>query len=127
MNEKPSPSEISDKGSAFNTFLKSGCYIQSYYSEGDEDVANYNNLMRCELLRQYEGTHANYATFNEFIQPYLIKTDDPAEEEFEAEGIANDIRSIFGGYAFFKNFVHATFCWNEEIEKKLKFIRQVMS
>lgn len=127
INGKPSISEISDKGSSFNTFLKSGCYIQSYYSEGDEDVANYNNLMRCELLRQYQGTEANSATFNEFIQPYLIKTDDPAEEEFEAEGIANDIRSIFGDYGFFENFVHVTFCRNEEIEKKLKFIRQVMS
>lgn len=83
--------------------------------------------MRCELLRQYQDTEANSATFNEFIQPYLIKTDEPAEEEFEAEGIANDIRSIFGDYGFFENFVHVTFCRNVEIEKKLKFIRQVMS
>lgn len=38
INGKPSPSEISHKGTPFNKFLKPGCYVQNYYREGDEFV-----------------------------------------------------------------------------------------
>ena len=126
INGKPSPSEISPKGTPFNKFLKSGCYVRSYYREGDEYVGNDTNLMCDELIIQYQNTESDYATFCDFIQPYLIKTDDPAEEEYEAKSIATDICSIFDSYAIFEEFVYGAFCHNEEIEKKLKYIRSIM-
>ena len=79
-----------------------------------------------ELIIQYQNTESDYATFCDFIQPYLIKTDDPAEEEYEAKSIATDICSIFDSYAIFEEFVYGAFCHNEEIEKKLKYIRSIM-
>lgn len=127
INGKPSPSEISHKGTPFNRFLKSGCYARSYYREGDEYVGIDTNLMCDELIIQYQNTESDYATFCDFIQPYLIKTDDPAEEEYEAKSIATDICSIFDSYAIFEEFVYGAFCHNEEIEKKLKYIRCIMS
>lgn len=126
INGKPSPSEISHKGTPFNKFLKSGCYVQNYYREGDEYVGIDTNLMCDELIIQYQNTESDYATFCDFIQPYLIKTDDPAEEEYEAKSIATDICSIFDSYTFFEKFVHAAFTPTEEIEKKLKYIRSIM-
>ena len=127
INGKPSPSEISPKGTPFNRFLKSGCYVQNYYKEGDEYVGIDTNLMCDELINQYQNTEADYATFCDFIQPYLIKTDDPAEEEYEAKSIATDICSIFDSYAIFEKFVRGTFRPNEEIEQKLKYIHNIMS
>ena len=118
INGKPSPSEISPKGTPFNKFLKSGCYVRSYYREGDEYVGIDTNLMCDELIIQYQNTESDYTTFCDFIQPYLIKTDDPAEEEYEAKSIATDICSIFDSYAIFEEFVYGTFCHNEEIEKE---------
>lgn len=126
INGKPSPSEISHKGTPFNKFLKSGCYVQNYYREGDEYVGIDTNLMCDELIIQYQNTESDYATFCDFIQPYLIKTDDPAEEEYEAKSIATDICSIFDSYTFFEKFVHGAFTPTEEIEKKLKYIRSIM-
>ena len=127
INGKPSPSEISPKGTPFNKFLKSGCYVRSYYREGDEYVGIDTNFMCNELIIQYQNTESDYATFCDFIQPYLIKTDDPAEEEYEAKSIATNICSIFDSYAIFEEFVYGAFCHNEEIEKKLKYIRCIMS
>ena len=127
INGKPSPSEISPKGTPFNRFLKSGCYVQNYYREGDEYVGIDTNLMCDELINQYQNTEADYATFCVFIQPYLIKTDDPAEEEYEAKSIATDICSIFDSYAIFEKFVRGTFRPNEEIEQELKYIHNIMS
>ena len=126
INGKPSPSEISHKETPFNKFLKSGCYVQNYYREGDEYVGIDTNLMCDELIIQYQNTESDYATFCDFIQPYLIKTDDPAEEEYEAKSIATDICSIFDSYTFFEKFVHGAFTPTEEIEKKLKYIRSIM-
>lgn len=126
INGKPSPSEISHKGTPFNKFLKSGCYVQNYYREGDEYVGIDTNLMCDELIIQYQNTESDYATFCDFIQPYLIKTDDPAEEEYEAKSIATDICSIFDSYTLFEKFVHGAFTPTEEIEKKLKYIRSIM-
>ena len=126
INGKPSPSEISHKGTPFNKFLKSGCYVQNYYREGDEYVGIDTNLMCDELIIQYQNTESDYATFCDFIQPYLIKTDDPAEEEYEAKSIATDICSIFDSYTFFEKFVHGAFTPTEDIEKKLKYIRSIM-
>lgn len=126
INGKPSPSEISHKGTPFNKFLKSGCYVQNYYREGDEYVGIDTNLMCDELIIQYQNTESDYATFCDFIQPYLIKTDDPAEEEYETKSIATDICSIFDSYTFFEKFVHGAFTPTEEIEKKLKYIRSIM-
>lgn len=126
INGKPSPSEISHKGTPFNKFLKSGCYVQNYYREGDEYVGIDTNLMCDELIIQYQNTESDYATFCDFIQPYLIKTDDPAEKEYEAKSIATDICSIFDSYTFFEKFVHGAFTPTEEIEKKLKYIRSIM-
>lgn len=126
INGKPSPSEISHKGTPFNKFLKSGCYVQNYYREGDEYVGIDTNLMCDELIIQYQNTESDYATFCDFIQPYLIKTDDPAEEEYEAKSIATDICSIFDSYTFFEKFVHGAFTPTEEIEKKLKYICSIM-
>ena len=127
INGKPSPSEISHKGTPFNRFLKSGCYVRSYYREGDEYVGIDTNLMCDELIIQYQNTESDYATFCDFIQPYLIKTDDPAEEEYEAKSIATNICSIFHSYSIFEKFVRGTFRPNEEIEQKLKYIRNIMS
>lgn len=127
INGKPSPSEISHKGTPFNKFLKSGCYFLRYYREGDEYVGIETNLMYDELINQYQNSEENYDAFCDFIQPYIIKTDDPAEEENEANSIARAIRSIFDSYTIFEKFVHITFCQNEEIEKKLKYIRSIMS
>ena len=127
INGKPSPSEISHKGTPFNRFLKSGCYFLRYYREGDEYVGIETNLMYDELINQYQNSEENYDAFCDFIQPYIIKTDDPAEEENVANSIARAIRSIFDSYTIFEKFVHITFCQNEEIEKKLKYIRSIMS
>ena len=127
INGKPSPSEISHTGTPFNRFLKSGCYVRSYYREGDEYVGIDTNLMCDELIIQYQNTESDYATFCDFIQPYLIKTDDPAEEEYEAKSIATNICSIFHSYSIFEKFVRGTFRPNEEIEQKLKYIRNIMS
>lgn len=127
INGKPSPSEISHKGTPFNRFLKSGCYFLRYYREGDEYVGIETNLMYDEMINQYQNSEENYDAFCDFIQPYIIKTDDPAEEENEANSIARAIRSIFDSYTIFEKFVHITFCQNEEIEKKLKYIRSIMS
>ena len=127
INGKPSPSEISHKGTPFNKFLKSGCYFLRYYREGDEYVGIETNLMYDELINQYHNSEEIYDAFCDFIQPYIIKTDDPAEEENEANSIARAIRSIFDSYTIFEKFVHITFCQNEEIEKKLKYIRSIMS
>lgn len=127
INGKPSPSEISHKGTPFNKFLKSGCYFLRYYREGDEYVGIETNLMYDELINQYQNSEENYDAFCDFIQPYIIKTDDPAEEENVANSIARAIRSIFDSYTIFEKFVHITFCQNEEIEKKLKYIRSIMS
>ena len=124
INGKPSPSEISLKGTPFNKFLKSGCYVRSYYREGDEYVGIDTNLMCDELINQYRNLEADYSTFCDFIQPYIIKTDDPAEEE--SQNVAIAIRSIFDGYTIFEKFVHGTFRPNEEIEQKLKYIRCIM-
>ena len=126
INGKPSPSEISHKGTPFNKFLKSGCYFLRYYREGDEYVGIETNLMYDELINQYQNSEENYDAFCDFIQPYIIKTDDPAEEEYEAKSIATDICSIFDSYAIFEEFVYGAFCHNEEIEKKLKYIRSIM-
>ena len=127
INGKPSPSEISHKGTPFNRFLKSGCYVRSYYREGDEYVGIDTNLMCDELINQYQNTEADYATFCVFIQRYLIKTDDPAEAEYKAKSIATDICSIFDSYAIFEKFVRGTFRPNEEIEQELKYIHNIMS
>lgn len=127
INGRPLPSQISKKDSSFNRFLKSGCYVQSYYMEGDEYVGSNSNLMCNELIKQYEDMKADYATFCDFIKPYLIKTNDPSEEEYEAEIIKADICSIFDRYSLFEEFVHKTFCPNEEIEQKLEYIRNIMS
>ena len=127
INGKPSPSEISHKGTPFNRFLKSGCYVQSYYSVGDEYVGIDTNLMCDELINQYQNSEADYSTFCDFIQPYIIKTDDPAEEEEGSQNVAIAIRSIFDGYTIFEKFVHGTFRPNEEIEQKLKYIHNIMS
>ena len=126
INGRPLPSQISKKDSSFNRFLKSGCYVQSYYMEGDEYVGSNSNLMCNELIKQYEDMEADYATFCDFIKPYLIKTNDPSEEEYEAEIIKADICSIFDRYSLFEEFVHKTFSPNEEIEKKLEYIRNIM-
>lgn len=125
MNGKPSPNEISDKNSSFYRFLKSGCYVGHYYLEGGEYVGTDTNLMRHELIKQYEGTKADMDMFQEFIYPYLIKTDYPAEEEYEAQSIKNDIYSIFNSYTLFEKFVRGTFCMNEDIEKRLEYIRNL--
>lgn len=127
INGRPLPSQISKKDSSFNRFLKSGCYVQSYYMEGDEYVGSNSNLMCNELIKQYEDMEADYATFCDFIKPYLIKTNDPSEEEYEAEIIKADICSIFDRYSLFEEFVHKTFSPNEEIEQKLEYIRNIMS
>lgn len=125
INGKPSPNEISDKNSSFYRFLKSGCYVGYYYLKNGEYVGSDTNLMRHELIRQYEGTKANMDIFQEFISPYLIKTDNPAEEEYEAQSIKNEIYSIFDSYTLFEKFVRGTFCMNEDIEKRLEYIRNL--
>lgn len=127
INGRSTPSQISKKDSLFNRFLKSGCYVQSYYMEGDEYVGSNSNLMCNELIKQYEDMKADYATFCDFIKPYLIKTNEPSEVEYEAQIIKADICSIFDRYSLFEKFVHKTFSPNEEIEKKLEYIRNIMS
>lgn len=126
QKEKPSPCEISKKNSPFNTFLKSGVYIESYYNDGERLIDNFSNLMCRELIRQYEGVEADLLTFREFIEPYIIKTDDPSDEEYEAQTIKHDIELIFGNFKLFEEFVHKTFSPNEEIERNLKYIRNIM-
>lgn len=126
-NGKPSPSEISHNGTPFNRFLKSGCYVQSYFCVGDEYDGIYTNLMCDELINQYQNSEADYATFCDFIQPYLIKTDNPAEEEDEAKSVATNICSIFDSYAIFEKYVRCTFSPHEEIERNLKYIYNIIS
>lgn len=76
-------------------------------------------LEKVEDWLKIQNTESDYATFCDFIQPYIIKTDDPAEGEYEAKSIATDICSIFDSYAIFEKFVRGTFRPNEEIEQKL--------
>lgn len=126
QKEKPSPCEISKKNSPFNTFLKSGVYIKSCYNDGERLIDNFSNLMCRELIRQYEGVEADLLTFREFIEPYIIKTDDPSDEEYEAQTIKHDIELIFVNFKLFEEFVHKTFSPNEEIERNLKYICNIM-
>lgn len=121
QNGKPPISDISKKDSPFNTFLLTASY-QRYEFNGEEDVCIKSNFLHNALIKQYKGTEANIATFRQFIEPYMIKTDNPDEEEYEARKIQDDIYSIFGDYGKFREFVHEAFCPNEEIDKRLKRI-----
>ncbi len=124
QNGKPPISDISKKNSPFNTFLLAASY-QRYASNGEEDVRIKSNFLHNALIKQYKGSEANIATFHQFIEPYMIKTDNPDEEEYEAQKIQNDIYSIFGDYENFREFVHEAFCQNDEIDKLLKRICKI--
>ena len=89
-------------------------------------IDNFSNLMCRELIRQYEGVEADLLAFREFIEPYRIKTDDPSDEEYEAQTIKHDIELIFVNFKLFEEFVHKAFSPNEEIERNLKYIRNIM-
>lgn len=124
---RPLISDISKKKSLFNEFLVSASYVQSYETRYNRNNEIKSNLMKDALIKHYQGADANIDVFREFISPYIIKTEDPQEEDFEAYGISSDICSIFESYTFFEKFVHGAFAPTEEIEKKLKYIRNIMS
>ncbi len=127
QNGIPSPNEISRKGSALNSFLMTGCYLDSYYSQGDQVIGCYSNLMWNELFKQYKGTEADVSTFLKFIDPYKIKTDNPIDENEEAQVIKQAIQSIFINFKNFDKFVRSTFKSNDEIEQSLKEISNIMN
>lgn len=125
QNGIPSPNEISRKGSALNSFLMTGCYLDSYYSQGNQVIECYSNLMWNELFKQYKGREADVSTFLKFIDPYKIKTDNPIDEE--AQVIKQAIESIFINFKNFDKFVRSTFKSNDEIEQSLKEISNIMN
>ena len=127
QNGIPSPNEISRKGSALNSFLMTGCYLDRYYSQGDQVIGCYSNLMWNELFKQYKGTEADVSTFLKFIDPYKIKTDNPIDENEEAQVIKQAIQSIFINFKNFDKFVRSTFKSNDEIEQSLKEISNIMN
>lgn len=127
QNGIPSPNEISREGSALNSFLMTGCYLDSYYSQGDQVIECYSNLMWNELFKQYKGTEADMSTFLKFIDPYKIKTDNPIDEDREAQVIKQAIQSIFINFKNFDKFVRSTFNPNDEIEQSLKEISNIMN
>lgn len=125
-NGKPLPHEISDKESTFNKFLMTANYYSNYYLGNDgEYVGVDSNMLTDELIRQYQGFGYDIVEFRKFIAPYLIKTDDPSEEEYEAEKIKIAIKSIFISFNKLEKFVRNTFTANEEIEKTLNVIRRL--
>lgn len=125
-NGKPLPHEISDKESTFNKFLMTTNYYSNYYLGNDgEYVGVDSNVLTDELIRQYQGFGYDIVEFRKFIAPYLIKTDDPSEEEYEAEKIKIAIKSIFISFNKLEKFVRNTFTANEEIEKTLNVIRRL--
>ena len=124
-NGKPLPHEISDKESTFNKFLMTTNYYSNYYLVNDEYVGVDSNMLTDELIRQYQGSGYDIVEFRKFIAPYLIKTDDPSEEEYEAEKIKIAIKSIFISFNKLEKFVRNTFTANEEIEKTLNVIRRL--
>lgn len=126
-NGRPLISDISKKKSLFNEFLVSASYVQSYDIRYNRNNEVKSNLMKDALIKHYQGADANIDVFREFISPYIIKTEDPQEEDFEAYSISSGICSIFDSYTFFEKFVHGAFAPTEEIEKKLKYIRNIMS
>lgn len=126
QNGIPSPNEISREGSALNSFLMTGCYLDSYYSQGNQVIECYSNLMWNELFKQYKGREADVSTFLKFIDPYKIKTDNPIDEE-EAQVIKQAIESIFINFKNFDKFVRSTFKSNDEIEQSLKEISNIMN
>lgn len=127
QNGIPSPNEISRKGSALNSFLMTGCYLDSYYSQGNQVIECYSNLMWNELFKQYKGTEADVSTFLKFIDPYKIKTDNPIDEVNEAQVIKQAIQSIFINFKNFDKFVRSTFKLNDEIEQSLEEVRNIMN
>lgn len=127
MNGKPSPNEVSNPKSSFNQFLLSASYVEKYYVIGNEAEAVNSNLMSKELIKLYQGSAADIACFRQFISPYLIKSDDPEEYDFEADGIKRSIQSTFGGYSNFEKFVKSVFVSNAEIDNQLKLIKRITS
>lgn len=126
QNDLPSPSEITKNKTAFNTFIMSARYVNGYSMDGDQKYEIYSNLLCCELIKHFNGIKADQISFNGFIKPFLIQTDDPVEEEYEVCHIKNYIRSIFDNYTYFEEFVHKTFTPNVEIESKLKYVYNIM-
>ena len=124
-NGKPLPHEISDKESTFNKFLMTTNYYSNYYLVNDEYVGVDSNMLTDELIRQYQGSGYDIVEFRKFIAPYLIKTDDPSEEEYEADEIKTAIKSIFDSFNKLEKFVRSTFTANEEIEKTMNKVRRI--
>lgn len=127
QNGIPSPNEISIKGSALNSFLMTGCYLDSYYSQGNQVIKSYSNLMWNELFKQYKGTEADVSTFLKFIDSYKIKTDNPIDEDEEAQIIKQAIESIFINFKNFDKFVRSTFKSNDKIEQSLTEVNNIMN
>lgn len=125
QNGKPLPHEVSDKKSKFNRFLMSASYCSNYYLVNNEYVGVDSNMMVDELIRQYQGSKYDLAEFRKFIDSYMIKTDDPAEEEFEATSILKSINTIFGSFNNMEKFVRNTFFINDDVEKMLNKVREL--
>ena len=125
QNGKPLPGEISNSKSKFHAFLMSANYYSQYYLVNDDYVGVDSNMLTDELIRQYQGWEYDIVEFRKFIAPYLIKTDDPSEEEFEAKHIRTAIDSIFCSFNNLGRFVRSTFSTNKEIENTLERVRRI--
>lgn len=126
QNGKPSPDEVSKKDSQIHKFLMSARYICSYERKGHDALANFSNLMTDALIEQYKGTKADANTFQEFLEPYTIKTDDPSNEIYEAQDIKRSIEDIFGRIAKFEEFVKGTFAPGQEVKNGLEKVKRIV-
>ena len=121
QNGRPSPVEISRKDSSFGKFLMSASYVSHYHvvrndNNEDEYRGVESNFMSDELIRQYQGSGFGIAAFREFMAPYRITTDDPIEQEYEAQAISDAICATYGSFETFKTFVHSAFIHDAEID-----------
>ena len=126
QNGKPSPDEVSKKDSQIHKFLMSARYICSYERKGHDALANFSNLMTDALIEQYKGTKADANTFQEFLEPYTIKTDDPSNELYEAQDIKRSIEDIFVRIAKFEEFVKGTFVDEKETREGLEKVKKIV-
>lgn len=126
QNGKPSPDEISKKDSQFYKFLMSARYVCSYEERGQDSINNYLNLLTDALIEQYKGTKADVNTFRNFLEPYLIKTDDPSNELYEAQDIKRSIENIFGRITKFEEFVKGTFVSGKEVRNGVEKVKGIV-
>lgn len=126
QNGKPSPDEISRKNSQFYKYLMSAKYVCSYEKRDSETVTYCSNLLTDALLEQYKGTKADVNTFRKFLEPYLIKADDPSNELYEAQDIKRSIENIFGRIAKFEEFVKETFVSGKEVRNGVEKVKGIV-